>query len=248
MRAQFFALLAAASVALSSAALAQDSSRLSLDWPGTYQGTIPCGDCPGIQTRLTLWEDGTFERSTLYIDRDKTPFVDAGEFEWNSAGSVITLAGTSERPLQYQVGENRLFQLDRNGERITGGLAEQYQLVKIHTDRDLENRDWVLVELMGKPVPEDAPRPTITFASAESRVAGSDGCNRYFGSYSLSQGGRLELGQLAGTLMACPDMSLPEQYLSTLGRVGNYQVVDGELSLFKGRTAVMARFVLDPEA
>lgn len=247
MRIHFLAVLAAALLAAAPPTVAQDSSRTSVDWPGTYQGTIPCGDCPGIQTRLTLWEDGTFERSTLYVDRDTTPFVDAGEFEWNSAGSVITLAGTSERPLQYQVGENRLYQLDRNGERITGGLAEQYQLVKIHTDRDLEDRNWVLVELMGKPVPADAPRPTITFTSAEHRVAGSDGCNRYFGSYNLAPGGRLDLGQLAGTLMACPDMTLPEQYLSTLGRVGNYQVVDGELSLFKGRTAVMARFALDAE-
>ena len=45
-----------------------------------------------------------------------------GAFTWNAAGSKVAL-GTGEDAQQYQVGENRLFQLDRNGERITAICA-----------------------------------------------------------------------------------------------------------------------------
>ena len=33
------------------------NSRNSLDWAGIYEGVLPCADCPGIQTRLTLSRD-----------------------------------------------------------------------------------------------------------------------------------------------------------------------------------------------
>ena len=46
------------------------NSRNSLNWAGVYAGTLPCADCPGIQTRLTLGNDGTFEKQSRYLDRD----------------------------------------------------------------------------------------------------------------------------------------------------------------------------------
>ncbi len=29
-----------------------DNSQNSLDWPGTYTGTLPCADCEGIKTEI----------------------------------------------------------------------------------------------------------------------------------------------------------------------------------------------------
>ncbi len=37
------------------------TSQNSLDWAGVYEGVLPCADCPGIQTRLTLSRDETYE-------------------------------------------------------------------------------------------------------------------------------------------------------------------------------------------
>jgi uncharacterized lipoprotein NlpE involved in copper resistance len=45
------------------------NSRNSLDWAGSYEGVLPCADCPGIKTRLVLSPDGQFELSTQYMDR-----------------------------------------------------------------------------------------------------------------------------------------------------------------------------------
>ena len=43
------------------------NSRNSLDFAGVYEGVLPCADCPGIQTRLTLNRDVSYELSTLYL-------------------------------------------------------------------------------------------------------------------------------------------------------------------------------------
>jgi uncharacterized lipoprotein NlpE involved in copper resistance len=90
------------------------NSRNSLDWPGTYAGVMPCADCPGIETRLTLQLDGRYELSTRYQDRQVAAQTVQGKFSWDAAGNIITLdaAGAGQ---QFRVGENRLLQLNRDG-------------------------------------------------------------------------------------------------------------------------------------
>ena len=90
------------------------NSRNALDWPGAYEGVLPCADCPGIKTRLLLFADGRFELSTQYLDRQPAPQSASGRFSWNSAGSTVTLdaAGFGQ---QFQVGEGRLLQLNQDG-------------------------------------------------------------------------------------------------------------------------------------
>ena len=35
----------------------QHNSRNSLDWNGVYKGVLPCADCEGIETVITLLND-----------------------------------------------------------------------------------------------------------------------------------------------------------------------------------------------
>ena len=94
---------------------AAHNSRNSLDWAGTYSGVVPCADCEGIRTTVTLNADGTFERELVYLGRSAGPLRDAGRFTWNEAGSVVTLVPPEGTTQMYQVGENRLFHLDQAG-------------------------------------------------------------------------------------------------------------------------------------
>ncbi|HSD13822.1 MAG TPA: copper resistance protein NlpE [Flavobacterium sp.] len=105
------------------------TSEISLDWDGTYKGVIPCADCPGIETELTLNKDKTYELSVLYRDREQKPTVTKGTFTWNDAGSIIKLdkAGTET---QYKVGEGRLTMLDHSGKEIESALKSNYILHK----------------------------------------------------------------------------------------------------------------------
>jgi hypothetical protein len=54
--------------------------------------------------------------------------------------------------------------------------------------------------------------------SEEGRVAGSDGCNRYFGEFGLENGHQIVQGPKGATLMACPGgaMELEQAFLRNL--------------------------------
>jgi len=226
------------------------NSRISVDWNGIYKGTIPCADCEGIQTEITLMEDGRFERRTTYLGKDGETRFDKGNFTWNDAGSSVTLALEDGGTQQYQVGENILFHLDQEGNRITGNLADNYTLMKNKADPMLENKKWILTELMGQEVTfeNEKREASLTFDSETGRLSGSDGCNRVMGSYELQEGNRISFGRgMASTMMACPDMETPDRFNEVLNTVDNYTIADGVLSLNKARMAPLARFKLVTE-
>jgi len=109
------------------------NNRNSLDWSGVYRGVLPCADCEGIRMEIRLKENLTYEMTTQYLGKGEQVFRNSGPFEWNAAGSRIMLKDIKESAGHrlFQVGENRLFMLDRDGNRIQGDLATFYILEKI---------------------------------------------------------------------------------------------------------------------
>jgi len=105
------------------------SANIALDWNGTYVGILPCADCEGIETEVTLNHDGSYSVSQTYLGKENGHFESQGQLSWNEKGSIITLENETGAN-QYFVGENILFKLDMNGERVSGDLAEHYQLRK----------------------------------------------------------------------------------------------------------------------
>jgi uncharacterized lipoprotein NlpE involved in copper resistance len=102
------------------------NSRNSLDWKGSYKGIVPCADCEGIETTLTL-SDSTYVLETLYLGKGNKVYTDKGSFFWDGNGSVITLYDVN---LKYLVGENYLRQLNLEGNIIESEHAEMYLLSK----------------------------------------------------------------------------------------------------------------------
>jgi copper homeostasis protein (lipoprotein) len=109
------------------------TSSNSLDWYGAYYGIVPCADCDGIETVLTLNPDNTFQLTRTYLGKGRDAVGTEGTFSWNPDGNTITLGGIAAGPNQYFVGENRLLQLDTSGQRITGSLSAKYVLQKQET-------------------------------------------------------------------------------------------------------------------
>jgi heat shock protein HslJ len=223
------------------------SSRNALDWAGTYSGVLPCASCPGIETTVTLGQDGSFERRMAYIDESPLPAVETGRFEWDEAGRSITASGDGFETQRYQVGENVLFHLDRDGKRIEGELAGHYVLLKHIQDPRLEDRHWTLIELRGQPVePAEDGREAFLFLRAEDgRVHGNASCNRFNGGYAIKTGQRIDFGRnMAMTMMACPDMQLEQAFIEVLQTADNYSLGDdGTMTLNRARMAPLARFV-----
>jgi heat shock protein HslJ len=223
------------------------NSQNSLDWNGTYKGVVPCADCEGIETVITLMKDGEFRRRMTYLGKEETGRTDTGSFAWDETGSKVTLTPEEGEPQSYQVGENALFHLDREGNRITGDLAEKYILVKNLADPGLENKKWILVELMGQEITAGEGRRTanLMFDSETGRFSGNNSCNVINGGYELKEGNRITFGKMASTLMACPDMETADRFNKVLETADNYTIAEGVLSLNKARMAPLARFRLE---
>lgn len=106
------------------ATTAGDTSQNALDWAGTYETTLPCADCPGIKTTLTLNKDNTFKITEEYLEK-KAKYPDQGTFAWNKEGNIITLNGKDVK-YKYKVGENKLTQLDLDGKEINNSFKDLY--------------------------------------------------------------------------------------------------------------------------
>lgn len=103
---------------------------------------------------------------------------------------------------------------------------------------------WKLVRLGETPVAaaEKQSEPHLIFASHESHVSGSGGCNRVMGGFKLD-GDKLRFGHLASTMMACPTgMEQEQQFLQSLDKVERYRISGSHLELLDGAGTVIARF------
>lgn len=104
------------------------NAETSLDYEGTYTGTVPAADCPGIEMRLTLRPNGTYDLHAKYIDRDAA-FDENGAY--SVRGNLLTLTPADGERIQYfKVEENRIRMLDADKQLVEGALSENYVLHK----------------------------------------------------------------------------------------------------------------------
>ncbi len=106
------------------------SPKNTVDYVGTYKGILPCADCHGLETEITINENATFCIKTKYQGKGDKIFMQKGNFEWDKKGTTIILKGVTGGPNKYLVGKNTLTQLDIDGDKITGSSAEEYILSK----------------------------------------------------------------------------------------------------------------------
>lgn len=102
----------------------------SLDFMGIYEGLLPCADCEGVQIEIELGVGNSYVKKLTFLGSENNEVIENhGAFSWNDEGNTITLEG-EDAPNRYFVGENTLIQLDLDGNRISGELANRYILNK----------------------------------------------------------------------------------------------------------------------
>jgi len=108
----------------------------------------------------------------------------------------------------------------------------------------LENTYWQLTSLGGQPVGAGnfGRQAHLVLQSGEHRLGGSGGCNSIMGSYSL-ENGELRIGQIASTLMMCPEgMTTEHDFLQALPRTVRWEVVGRQLTLRDAGGGELAAF------
>jgi uncharacterized lipoprotein NlpE involved in copper resistance len=100
-------------------------------WQGTYSGTMPCADCDGVDTVLTLNQDETYQLTETYIGKANGVIKSTGAVQWDETGTMVTLVNDNgAQPVKYQLDNEFLTKLDVNGTPLTGDFASLYHLTK----------------------------------------------------------------------------------------------------------------------
>ena len=104
----------------------------------------------------------------------------------------------------------------------------------------LENTYWKLVEVYGKPVAfsDERRQAHVIFTPEGSRMAGSGGCNRFMGTYTVTEGA-IEFGPIGVTHMACMDgMDVESAFLKALEETKTYSITATVLTFHASGQAV----------
>lgn len=102
------------------------------NWEGTYEGILPCADCEGIKTELTITNDREYILSIHYLtEKNDGPRESAeGKILWEENNIRLLGSGTFDSSSYFKVEKDQLRYLDVNGEEVTGELADKYILKK----------------------------------------------------------------------------------------------------------------------
>jgi heat shock protein HslJ len=186
------------------------NTRNSLDWPGTYEGVLPCADCPGIKTRLTLNRDDSYRLVTQAQGSQNAEKSVSGVFTWQPSGNAITLDERGGRQ-QFSVGEGQLTLLRPEGGASRSPAANLVLTLFAPHSSDLEQQlgryRWRLVfatdannrRIAGLPPGQDHPI-VLSFAGSLLSVQGP--CNRLVGGYQVTAA-QLIVNGGASTRIAC---------------------------------------------
>ena len=89
------------------------------------------------------------------------------------------------------------------------------------------------------------PNSKITIKFDQDEVTGSGGCNRYFGSYKITNTNSISIGPLASTEMACPDiMDQETKYLTAIQKINTIEVTEKQLQLSSNDGKTVLEFEL----
>lgn len=95
-----------------------------------FKGILPCADCPGIETELTIVNDNLrYVMKERYIDRSVTPRITTGEWTTvrgykDDEDAVVYWLDPESDHEQYflKTSDSTILMLDRNEERIQSSL------------------------------------------------------------------------------------------------------------------------------
>ncbi len=105
---------------------------------------------------------------------------------------------------------------------------------------DLTGKVWALTELMGKP-PVAGTGISAEF-TADGKVAGSAGCNRYSGTYTISGSNITFSSPMAMTMMMCEQAVMDQEsaYMQALGEAKTFAIQGDQLTLTGGDGVTLA--------
>ncbi|MCD7936350.1 MAG: copper resistance protein NlpE N-terminal domain-containing protein [Tannerellaceae bacterium] len=99
-----------------------------INYYGTYAGTLPAADGPGIQATLSLYDDNTYLLKFVYLEKEEdTGLEEHGKYY--VSGDVLTLQANNQEQY-YRITDNSLIMLDAAKQEVKTSPTENYRLEK----------------------------------------------------------------------------------------------------------------------
>jgi len=140
----------------------------------------------------------------------------------------------SDNNFNYKVSIDYKKSKEKDYTRLSGcgNFVPDYRLHNIWAVESVENENLKEIEFM-------KGQPFIDINMTEYRISGHDGCNNIMGGFRYEKG-YLIIGNLAGTMMACPNMEISNQISKTLNNKKiAYEFREGKLHFIYQNKIIM---------
>lgn len=120
--------------------VATDFEHIFIDSDMTFEGVLPCADCPGIAYHINLYRDGRFEARQEYLERGQVQLISGS---WLLEKRTLHLVNQqSTLPVFHFRSNRQLVMTDLAGKPILS--SEAYQLNRQESVKKIDQRQPML--------------------------------------------------------------------------------------------------------
>lgn len=105
-----------------------EQSLLDTIFCSTFEGIIPCPDCPGIETAIRIYKDSTISRTVYYQDKNSLPETKVGT--WKLKDSIFEASFDREKLFYRLKNYNQILRVGSDLKEVKGEFANDYILNK----------------------------------------------------------------------------------------------------------------------
>ena len=112
----------------------------NLDFHGVFYGYLPCTDCNGIKTTLSLKQNNNYLLVTQPARDSSREFYEKGKYTWNEQTHTVVLTPRNDAVARqfFIKDEGTLIQLNSDGTPMSAELTERYTLRRSDTVKSRE--------------------------------------------------------------------------------------------------------------
>jgi heat shock protein HslJ/uncharacterized membrane protein len=161
---------------------------------------------------------GDLSLSVPAVEGVRAQDADVLRFHAETEAGTLTVTITGEQCVDTMSGEEFTHRVRVEAKRSTDAESQTFEGCGRYVPDPRLGGAWILETLDGEAISGEGLMkgpPMLEFRVDEGRVGGHGGCNAIMGIY-LNQWKTLRFGQLASTLMACPDMSVEQAFVAAL--------------------------------
>jgi uncharacterized lipoprotein NlpE involved in copper resistance len=104
---------------------------------GIYYGYLPCKDCDGIKTTLSLKNKNNYLLVTQYAKTSTREFFEKGKYDWNEKTSIVTLTARKDSSVrQYYIKDEGTLLLLTDEGKFMKPKPDKYALERSDTRKN----------------------------------------------------------------------------------------------------------------